>query len=154
VTNAAQQLGEEFNCSPKTVQRLARIFRALIRPRLDAAGDRTRFELAELHFYVISVDASSIVRKEPLALLEVAEAKRRDDPKYTARRFKREVYGEDEAVGAEHPALFEKLVRRLAKMRPGDAERFASSGDATELTAILKAANERLDVARRALRRA
>jgi hypothetical protein len=86
-----------------------------------------------------------------IALLEYAEEKRRKDPKYTARRFKREVYGEDEPAGKRVSSQFATTVRRLARMRPADAEGFASAGDPAELEALIIAASERLAVARRSL---
>lgn len=52
--HAAEDLGERFEVTRRSIQRLAKVYRDLIRPRLDAAGERATFELAEQGFYLVA----------------------------------------------------------------------------------------------------
>lgn len=148
--HGADELAAEFGCSSRTIVRLAAVFSKLIRPRIEISGDRARSPLDQRQFYLISLEGAEATGKPPLALLEEAEKLREKDPRFTARAFKRRVYGEERT--AREPRLL-GLVRKLAQVMPVTAERSASSGDPAELEALITAASERLAVARRSLHR-
>ena len=147
---AAGKLAEQFECSERTIHRLGEFFAELIRPRLVVEGDRARFPLEHRQYYAIAIQGAEVVNKPALALLEEAEKARENDPRFTARAFKRRIYGETGNAGREHRLL--ALVRKLANTRADAIGQLATAGDPAEVDALLEAASERLASARRSLR--
>lgn len=85
--------------------------------------------------------------KEPIELLKQAETERKRNAKYSASRFRRELYG----TGSTREPRLLILARQVARVRPEAVKKIAGG---REVEAIIDAAMERLTAARRSLRRA
>lgn len=142
---AAHTLAQRFEVSRKTIERMASVFREIIRPRLMATGDRAQFPLACQAYYLTAVTAADVVHRPALALLELAEQRQDKDHRYSAARFKRDLLGEKTRPATGRLA---RLLRSLTRVRPADVEAFAASADAHEL---LDAAERRLATLRERL---
>ena len=134
---AADGLAAKFGCSRGHAFQLAKLYRDLIKPRLDQEGARARFEIAEQLFYRVASKAASVARKPALQLLEYAEQQRERDPKYSALRFRREVYAEAGVNPGTSRRAVMRLLRRLAELPLEGVDR-----------ELLDAAAERIDAAR------
>jgi hypothetical protein len=147
---AARKLATEFGCSERTIHRLAEVFSQLINPRLEVEGERAKFPLEQQRFYSLAIEGAHVAHKKPLELLAEAEAAKAKDPKFTARAFKKRIYGDREA---RRSSRLLPAVKQLANARAEAVRQLVTVADATELTAILDAAVAKLSDARRFLQR-
>lgn len=67
---------------------LGRIYREIIKPRLDRDGHRAEWPLRETQWYETAIKLASGLGKEPLEILEDAERSREREPKLTVRKWR------------------------------------------------------------------
>ena len=86
-----EKLAKVFSYDKSRVVRLARAYREVIKPRLEMQGSNAQFPLVERGWYETAAENAKRLGREPLALLEDAESKVVDNPRYTQRRWRSEL---------------------------------------------------------------
>lgn len=70
---------------------LCAIDRRILLPRLLEQGEAARFPIRERRFYSVAVRGASVVKRTALAILEMAEAARAKDRRFTARKLQEQL---------------------------------------------------------------
>lgn len=137
----AKKLGDKFGISERHMDRLIRTYREIVLPRLERDGDNATFLLGERMFYDVACEAAPVLQIPAVELIEQAEEKRAQDPKFSPSRWKRELglSGDEGSTGAPDKAIM-RWLKKAAKFETGDGIEFAKNAD-----------REMLNVARDAL---
>ena len=117
---AGDELARAWDVSRATIYRLAKIYREIVRPRLDAQGADATFVLDESTFYVVAVEQAPKVARQAIELLEYAEDQRTANKSYSIRDFKEDIAaeisgGNEGSTSSEAPKI-DRLLGRMAKV--------------------------------------
>jgi len=122
---AGDELARAWDVSRATIYRLAKIYRDIVRPRLDAQGANAAFVLDESTFYVVAVEQAPKVERPAIELLEYAEEQRTANKSYSIRDFKddiaAEIGGDQGSTSSEAPKI-DRLLGRIAKVEDSDID--------------------------------
>lgn len=112
----AKKLGEKFGISERHMDRLIRTYREIVLPRLERDGDNATFLLGERMFYDVACEAAPVLQIPAVELIEQAEEKKANDPKFTPSRWKRELglSGDEGSTTSDAPSIIKQL-RKIAK---------------------------------------
>jgi len=86
-----EKLAKSFSYDRSRIVRLARAYREVIKPRLEAQGANAQFPLVERGWYETAAENAKRLGIDPLVLLEDAETKAVDNPAFTQRRWRSEL---------------------------------------------------------------
>jgi len=86
-----EKLARSFSYDRSRIVRLARAYREVIKPRLEAQGANAQFPLVERGWYETAAENAKRLGVAPLELLEDAETKAIDNPAFTQRRWRSEL---------------------------------------------------------------
>ena len=134
----AKKLGEKFGISERHMDRLIRTYREIVLPRLERDGDNATFLLGERMFYDVACEAAPVLQIPAVELIEQAEEKKANDPKFTPSRWKRELGlsgdSDEGSTGAPDKAIA-RWIKKAEKFDSSDAVEFAKRADADMLNA-------------------
>lgn len=122
---AGDELARAWDVSRSTIYRLAKVYREIVRPRLDAQGANAAFILDESTFYVVAVEQAPKLSRPAIELLEYAEDQRTANKSYSIRDFKddiaAEIGGDQGSTSSEAPKI-DRLLGRIAKVEDSDID--------------------------------
>lgn len=87
----SKKLADKFGVSERHMDRMIRTYREIIAPRIERDGANATFLLEERMFYDVACEAAPVLKLPAVELLEQAEEKRAQDPKFTPSKWKREL---------------------------------------------------------------
>lgn len=144
-----ERMADLFGLHRSRIARLGRIYREALLPRLEAE-ETPRFPLAEQAWYEIATEAALPLGRSASDLLAEAERRKREDPRYSTRRWKLDL-----GITSADPdsTKLRGLLLRLIGVEDDVVEEFAQQGlDGNR--ELLQAASRILDRASRASRSA
>jgi PAS domain S-box-containing protein len=142
-----ERMADIFHLHRSRIARLGRIYREVIRPRLESSSAPS-FSLAEQAWYEIATEASGPLGRSTIDLLAEAEERKRADPRYSTRRWKSDLGITAADAGS---VKLRGLLVRLVGVEDDAVEEFAQ-GDADQNTELLLAAARVIDRAARSAR--
>lgn len=106
------QLSTLFGLHRSRIARLGRIYRELLRDRIQREGEAATFLLPEMSWYEVAVETSPQVSRSPDDLLAEAEDRKMEDPRYSIRRWKDDLglEREDGSLESEIRAAIKHLM--------------------------------------------
>ncbi len=134
----AKKLGEKFGISERHMDRLIRTYREIVLPRLERDGENATFLLGERMFYDVACEAAPVLQIPAVELIEQAEEKKAENPKYTPSMFRKDlgISGDSDegSTGAPDKAL-SRWIKKAEKFDSADAVEFAKRADRDMLNA-------------------
>jgi hypothetical protein len=126
---AGDELARAWDVSRSTIYRLGKIYREIVRPRLDAQGQNAAFVLDESTFYVVAVEQAPKVERPAIELLEHAEEQRLAQKNYSIRDFKADIAAEigttDEGSTSSDAPKVDRLFGRLSEVDDASVNEWA-----------------------------
>lgn len=124
------QLSQVFGLHRSRIARLGRIYRELLRERVEQQGDAATWLLPEQSWYEVAVEAAPILSRSPDDLLADAEHRKIEDPRYSIRRWKSDIglTADDDSLDGETRKIID-LLSRLASVPDDVIERLMSHSE-------------------------
>jgi hypothetical protein len=154
---AGDELARAWEVSRSTIYRLAKIYREIVRPRLDAQGPDATFVLDESTFYVVAVEQAPKVDRAAIELLEHAEEQRTANKSYSIRDFKDDIAAEiggspDEGSTSSEAPKVDRLLGKVAKLEDSSIDEWAAwARSSQDVRAKIRRCEEALSAVDRAV---
>lgn len=140
------QLSQVFGLHRSRIARLGRIYRELLRERVEQQGEAATFLLPEQSWYEVAVEAGPILSRSPDDLLADAEHRKMQDPRYSIRRWKDDLGldRDDDSLDGELRKIIE-MLSRLASTPDDVIERLTSRSEYAPTIRAAHVALHRID---------
>lgn len=151
---AGDELARAWDTSRSTIYRLAKIYREIVRPRLDAQGANACFVLDESTFYIVAVEQAPKVERPAIELLEHAEEQRTANKSYSIRDFRddiaAEIGGDQGSTSSDAPKV-DRLIGRIAKVEDSEIDDWVAWARSTDPRKRLRRVEDALTAVDRAV---
>lgn len=112
---ALDTLSQHFGLHRSRIARLGKIYREIIKPRIEESGDAATFPIGEQSFFEVACEAAPIVARSPVEILAEAEDAKAEDPRYSVRRMREDLgLVEDDTVAGDAKKTLALLVKLAA----------------------------------------